>query len=1465
MSIFMNFVESSWCRGLITALFHSLWQGVLIGGILFFCLKGISAQKSRQRYNVSVVALALMFLSLFVTWGIVQYRLDAGVQVRADEFAMGDQVESKVGSGRLYTDGGKMTSPDETDTSQLIPQRSRGLLSKSTQWYPYCFVTWGIGFILMLLRLILSVFGARNIRVNAKVLANPVVELLVDELRSNMELARKITIKVSEEIVSPCVTGFIVPLLLLPVSMLNGSIPIEDLKVMLAHELAHIKRHDYFVNMVQMLIEAVLFFNPAVWLISRAIRIEREVCCDTFGSKFSESPASYARTLARWAQSVAIAHNMPGVMTPLYKKEGGGLIGRIERLVSPAKAPQLKLPWHSIVMVVVIFAIGCYGLQGGTQKVVDLASRLLTPQQRIYSMNKIAESYSSESQRLKPEDSIKVSVPISIRASDGEPLNQGVTVYACSVTGFNIWVDTIHLIEKNVDLPMVPGELSLFVDAPGYAPQQVKPYVLKRGEPAKKIEVVLERGNPTQFMFVNAQGQAQPNVKVTGYHFGGHMFREMALLSDEQGLVTFAHAPDFPIRIEYEAEGYTTDRSPEVLPHKDQVVQCELIRANPTQGMVFAKETGDPVEGVDVLIKKIDDNKDFYKSYWDSQLKVAATTDENGNFTLSSLRNDCSYILMFRQGKRFAYAFDVSPGGEELLIELPQPYCIKGRFTGPLDPLESRDGQKVIDYRCFLYHDNVNNEAGGGDNYVPVDEEGRFEITQLSGNAIRIGHDQIGASLNVALWNQDLVLDLTDAARPQENRQVILAFDVPDGYPSPAGKVRISYELDNKDGVSSYHRLDVPIKAYQAVFELPTPCVFRYRMEETIGYWFKEKWDNKLVRSTEPFVEHIDGIPSGAIYGVVLGPDGQEVKSAFTQVVTVQRAPYMKGRALDIELNDAGSGPAKFIIPSLPMGGTYAVYTKRENQYAVSEPIQITEENPIHNITLQLREGQSFAGRVVDETGQGLAGIQYQLFYHTPWTGGSGGRTQITLPDGSFSFDDINFELPGTYSVSIEPKDTWMPQKVDIFPDMSVKTISLEKGKRLEGVVVENKTGLPIPGVKVYATPLIKDGNILGSLEADSSTNEKGQFVFTRMGASKYKLETAQYQAMAIKKYYVMGGQEARVIIRADIPESSSARPNTSAEAIDSDQSNDGTVSPELMLDEYRKDLNRLGIRLAQLNIKSFTSLKAKKELHEHIFWLIKNHPDSDLAGRSETHIRPSILSSAYGKAKALWLKQIADHPANAKIIANAASFFVMQDRDRAKALYQEAKRIDPNNSDWPQRLSHVYRLGMRFQSDSSRKQATLKALNELELAYALATNDEKRMYILPDLAKDAYEADLIEKASTYAKQCLDNPPSGYNYGATIHQGNLILGRIALDENKIELAKKHLLDAAKTPGSPVLGSFGPSMALANELLKKGERDVVIEYFHLCSQFWKNDRGRLKNWETTVKQGGTPKFGTNLIR
>ena len=137
---------------------------------------------------------------------------------------------------------------------------------------------------------------------------------------------------------------------------------------------------------------------------------------------------------------------------------------------------------------------------------------------------------------------------------------------------------------------------------------------------------------------------------------------------------------------------------------------------------------------------------------------------------------------------------------------------------------------------------------------------------------------------------------------------------------------------------------------------------------------------------------------------------------------------------------------------------------------------------------------------------------------------------------------------------------------------------------------------------------------------------------------------------------------------------------------------------------------------------------------------------------------------------------------------------------------------------------------------------------------------------MLSDLAKQAFEAGDMDKASEYATELLNKAPqyrSDWNYGNAVHDGNLILGRIAFDSGQLEKAKKYLLQAGKTPGSPQLNSFGPNMTLAKELLEKGEREIVISYFRLCGKFWKMGTERLKNWTSIVKRGGIPDFEANL--
>jgi tetratricopeptide (TPR) repeat protein len=141
------------------------------------------------------------------------------------------------------------------------------------------------------------------------------------------------------------------------------------------------------------------------------------------------------------------------------------------------------------------------------------------------------------------------------------------------------------------------------------------------------------------------------------------------------------------------------------------------------------------------------------------------------------------------------------------------------------------------------------------------------------------------------------------------------------------------------------------------------------------------------------------------------------------------------------------------------------------------------------------------------------------------------------------------------------------------------------------------------------------------------------------------------------------------------------------------------------------------------------------------------------------------------------------------------------------------------------------------------------------------------RSYVLNGAAKAAFEVGKTDEAREYAQAALDLAPkfpNDWNYGNAIHDGHMVLGRVAIKGGDIEAAKRELLLAGATPGSPQLDSFGPNMSLAKDLLEQKQTDTVVEYFALCGKFWELERGNLKRWSILAKAGEMPDFGPNLV-
>ena len=279
--------------------------------------------------------------------------------------------------------------------------------------------------------------------------------------------------------------------------------------------------------------------------------------------------------------------------------------------------------------------------------------------------------------------------------------------------------------------------------------------------------------------------------------------------------------------------------------------------------------------------------------------------------------------------------------------------------------------------------------------------------------------------------------------------------------------------------------------------------------------------------------------------------------------------------------------------------------------------------------------------------------------------------------------------------------------------------------------------------------------------------------------------------------------------------------------------------------------------------IKGRQDSDAGTNKERHIIWLIENAPESEVLGLPYSKLHKVIEPKAYSRAANAWKKTLSESPENLSILKNAAAFFLIEDRKFSEDLLLKGQALDPKNSKWAASLGELYSLDlMSLPAGADRKATAKKAFDQNHLAYNLSEPEGKDA-LLTNLAKSAFAAGLNDEAKRIATDMIDDDAQGWNRGNRIHHGNIILGQLAIIDGNIDEAKSRLLLAGKTEGSPQLNSFGPSMTLAKELLERGERDVVLDYFELCKKFWKSGDRNLKQWSDEVKANRIPQFGANL--
>ena len=319
--------------GLAQGLLHSVWQCAAVALLLAGALALLRGNSSNVRYVASCCAMALMLLLPSATvWKFLSLTPSAQMEDALEVTGASSEflVEPSPG-GRLYE------KPLTPSVDSLQPARGESQAGRAARLLPWLTLVWLAGVMMLSIRTLGGLVLAHRMQLHG---ARPVSELWRERAA---EIARKLSVsgpvKVLESsLVSvPTAVGWLRPAILLPASAFTGLTP-QQLEAVLAHELAHVRRNDYLVNVLQTGVETLLFYHPAAWWVSRQIRAEREHVCDDMAVRVTGDAMTYARALTRIERLRTTAPRLA------MGADGGSLRSRVSRLVEGPPSPRHLSP-----------------------------------------------------------------------------------------------------------------------------------------------------------------------------------------------------------------------------------------------------------------------------------------------------------------------------------------------------------------------------------------------------------------------------------------------------------------------------------------------------------------------------------------------------------------------------------------------------------------------------------------------------------------------------------------------------------------------------------------------------------------------------------------------------------------------------------------------------------------------------------------------------------------------------------------------------------------------------------------------------------------------------------------------------------------------------------------------------------------------------------------------------------------
>jgi len=373
------------------ALVHFLWQGAAIAVVLAVALRILRHRSPQSRYLAAWTVLVAMTFCLPITAyyfpSAPRAEIAGHTALPNRDVARKPPVDRPVKTTNAESPGSGLEENvrDKNDTeSAEFPDRAVVVsprdAARNSSRVPLrqdspANAGWSIAFLVRLLQPVLPwivgvwLFGAMTlavwhlggfrhlVRLRRRGTGPAPAEIvrIMFRLSSRLGVRRSVSVLVSQMARVPTVLGWLRPVILLPASILD-EMPTEQLEMILAHELAHIRRQDYLWNLLQIAVETVLFYHPAVWWVSRRIREERENCCDRQAVAAMGNPVVYAGALMRLAE-IRYQLEQTAVPAASIAADGGSLESRIRRVLGlPVESGCNSNAWLGGVLAVLILA-----------------------------------------------------------------------------------------------------------------------------------------------------------------------------------------------------------------------------------------------------------------------------------------------------------------------------------------------------------------------------------------------------------------------------------------------------------------------------------------------------------------------------------------------------------------------------------------------------------------------------------------------------------------------------------------------------------------------------------------------------------------------------------------------------------------------------------------------------------------------------------------------------------------------------------------------------------------------------------------------------------------------------------------------------------------------------------------------------------------------------------------------------